>query len=164
MPETILGMPKIETTHLVTINLEFETIPSTEPTPYGGRRLVHSGTGSFEGERLKGDVAPGGAFGWTLIRADNAWEINVRAILIPNDDRENVVYASWTGIRDAPQEVVQRLLAAPESVRRNEYYFRITPYFETGSKKYAWINKVCSVGYGEWVTKRKRRLWIFEVK
>jgi Protein of unknown function (DUF3237) len=72
----------VETRYLLTINLEFELERFSEPTPYGGRRFVHSGTGSFEGDGLKGTVVPG-AFGWTLVRSDGVWEINVRVVLRP---------------------------------------------------------------------------------
>jgi len=155
-------MSEIETRYLLTINLEFELERFSEPTPYGGRRFVHSGTGSFEGDGLKGTVVPG-AFGWTLVRSDGVWEINVRVVLRPDDDEDNGIYASWTGLRHASPEVTRRLLEAPESVDPNEYYFRITPYFETGSEKYAWLNRICSIGIGEWVTRRQRRLRIFQV-
>jgi len=155
-------MSEIKTKYLLTINLQFELEKLDRPTPYGGRRFVHSGSGTFEGDGLKGTVVPG-AFGWTLIRADDVWEINVRVILRPDDDEENAIYASWTGLRHAPREVTERLLNVPESVDPSEYYFRITPYFETGSKKYEWLNKICSIGIGEWVTRKERRLRIFQV-
>ena len=28
------------------------------------------------------------------------------------------------------------------------YYFRTTPYFETSSEKYAWMNRICSIASG----------------
>jgi hypothetical protein len=39
-------------------------------------------------------------------------------------------------------------LARGENVNPSEYYFRITPYFETSSEKYGWLNRVVTVGYG----------------
>lgn len=155
-------MSEINTKYLLTINLQFDLQAFNQLTPYGGRRFVHSGSGSFEGDGLKGTVVPG-AFGWTLIRSDDVWEINVRVVLLPDDDKENGIYASWMGLRHASPEVTARLLKEPESVDPTEYYFRVTPYFETSSKKYAWMNKIVSVGMGEWVTKRERRLRIFQV-
>ena len=33
--------------------------------------------------------------------------------------------------------------------RPREMYFRTTPVFETGSQKYAWLNRIVAVGIGE---------------
>ena len=35
-----------------------------------------------------------------------------------------------------------------EAVDPSLYYFRVTPYFETGAESYEWINKICSVATG----------------
>jgi len=39
--------------------------------------------------------------------------------------------------------------ARGEPVSGAEYYLRTVPFFETSSPKYAWINKIVSVGVGE---------------
>jgi hypothetical protein len=160
--DSMAARSPIVTKYLLTINLQFELESFNALTPYGGRRFVHSGTGSFEGDGLRGTVVPG-AFGSTLIRSDGVWEINVRVLLRPDDDEGNGIYASWMGLRHASPEVTARLLREPELVDPHEYYFRITPYFETGSEKYAWLNKICSIGIGEWVSRKERRLRIFQV-
>ena len=36
-----------------------------------------------------------------------------------------------------------------EAVPPADYYFRTTPYFETSSEKYAWLNKIVAVGVGQ---------------
>jgi Protein of unknown function (DUF3237) len=45
------------------------------------------------------------------------------------------------------KEVMERL-ARGENVSPAEYYLRVTPYFETASEKYGWLNRVITVGYG----------------
>ncbi|MFV0295239.1 MAG: DUF3237 family protein, partial [Hyphomicrobiaceae bacterium] len=44
-------------------------------------------------------------------------------------------------------EVMARI-AAGDVVDPKEYYHRSTPYFETASPKYAWLNRIVSVGQG----------------
>jgi hypothetical protein len=39
-------------------------------------------------------------------------------------------------------------LRGGEPVDPDEYYFRVTPFFETSAPKYAWLNKIVSVGVG----------------
>jgi hypothetical protein len=40
-------------------------------------------------------------------------------------------------------------LARGEEVEPSEYYFRITPRFETGSAKLDWLNRIVAVGVGQ---------------
>ena len=35
-----------------------------------------------------------------------------------------------------------------EVVDSSAYYFRTTPYFETSSEKYDWMNRICSIASG----------------
>ena len=46
-----------------------------------------------------------------------------------------------------PQDVIDRLNRG-ETVDPATYYFRATPYFETGSEKLAWINGICCIATG----------------
>src|ERR1700730_3952621 len=57
------------------------------------------------------------------------------------------IYMSWKGFRHGPKEVLDRLNRG-EIVDPETYYFRTTPYFETSSEKYGWMNRICSVATG----------------
>src|SRR4029450_12734969 len=52
-------------------------------------------------------------------------------------DDEALIYMRYEGI--AAGDALPRVLGA-EAVPPAGYYFRTTPYFETGSDKYAWLN------------------------
>ena len=112
----------------------------------------------FEGPKLKGTVLPGGG-GWSLMRRDDVLEFETRLIL-ETDDKEQI-YMSWKGFRHGPKEVIDRLNRG-ESVDPGTYYFRATPYFETGSEKYAWMNRICSIATGSRTTSG-RALQVFQV-
>jgi Protein of unknown function (DUF3237) len=49
--------------------------------------------------------------------------------------------------RHGPKEVIDRLNRG-EIVHPETYYFRTTPYFETSSEKYDWMNRICSIATG----------------
>ena len=164
-------IPKIETEYLMVINPNFK-LEEVGTTPYGKRRIVHSATGDFKGQGklkgLKGTIET--AFGWTLIRDhDRVWEINVRMVLRPVGDssKENLIYASWMGLRHGyGNRAAERLMEAnrPQSVKPEQIYFRITPYFETSPEgKYAWLNKICAIGTGRLGDATARTLHIFQV-
>ena len=150
-------MPEIKTEFLFTIALEVQVF-NLGDTPYGGRRIARFGTGSFEGPKLKGTVLPGGG-GWMLMRRDDVLEIDVRVILETDDKHQ--IYMSWRGFRHGPKEVIDRLNRG-ETVDPGTYYFRTTPYFETSSEKYGWMNRICSIATGT-RTASGRTFQVFQV-
>ena len=40
-------------------------------------------------------------------------------------------------------------IRAGEQVEPHEYYLRNTPYFETGAKRYDWLNRIVAIGVGQ---------------
>ena len=150
-------MPGIKTELLFTIVLEVE-VSNLGDTPYGSRRIFRFDTGSFEGPKLKGMVLPGGG-GWSLMRRDDVLEFETRLTLETDDKAQ--IYMSWKGLRHGPKEVIDRLNRG-ESVDPGAYYFRATPYFETGSEKYAWMNRICSIATGSRAASG-RTLQVFQV-
>lgn len=138
-------MLKIETQPLFELSLTVEKPLTFGPTPYGERRWISVVEGSFEGPQLKGKVLPGGG-DWLLLRHDGIVQQNVR-IALQTEDGE-LIYMSYRGLRHGPEAVIERLNRG-EEVDPSEYYFCMAPSFETGSKKYAWINGVVAVGSGQ---------------
>jgi hypothetical protein len=136
-------MSEINTEFLLRIALEVEVL-NLGDTPYGSRRVGRFGKGSFDGPKLRGTVLPGGA-SWMLMRRDDVLEIEVR-ITLETDDKQQI-YTSWKGFRHGPKEVIDRLNRG-ETVDPKTYYFRTTPYFETSSEKYGWLNRICSIATG----------------
>ena len=148
---------EIKTEFLFTIALEVEVL-NLGDTPYGSRRVGRFGAGSFEGPKLRGTVLSGGAC-WMLLRRDDALEIEVR-ITLETDDKQQI-YMSWKGFRHGPKGVIDRLNRG-EIVDPETYYFRTTPYFETSSKKYDWMNRICSIAAGSRKV-NERTLEVFQV-
>ena len=150
-------MPEIKTEFLFTIALEWQVLTLGD-TPYGARRIGHLTGGSFEGPKLKGIVLPGGST-WSLLRRDDVLEIDVRLVL-ETDDKQHI-YVTWKGLRHGPREVIDRVNRG-ENVDPGLYYFRTTPYFETSSAKYTWLNRICSIATGSRAGSR-RTLHVFQV-
>ena len=136
-------MPVIKTEFLFTIALEVQGF-TVGDTPCGSLRIFHYDSGNFEGPKLKGTVVPGGG-GTALTRHDDVLEIEAR-LTLETDDNEKI-YVTWKGLRHGPKEVIDRVNRG-ETVDPGTYYFRTTPYFETGSQKYAWLNRICSIATG----------------
>jgi hypothetical protein len=113
-------------------------------TPGYDRRIGEISGGRFEGERLRGKILTGGS-DWQSLRADGTVTINVRLVM-QTDDGE-LIGMTYLGMRHGPKEVLDRI-GRGEKVSPTEYYMRVTPYFETASEKYGWLNRIVSVAYG----------------
>jgi len=150
-------MPEINTRFLFTIALEIH-VSSLGDTPYGGRRAFYFDAGSFDGPKLKGRVLPGGG-GWSLIRRDDVMEVDARLILETDDNHE--ICMAWKGLRHGPKGILDRLYRG-EIVDPGAYYFRATPYFETSSEKYGWLNGICSIASGS-LSANARTLDVYQV-
>jgi hypothetical protein len=113
-------------------------------TPGYDRRIGEITGGRFEGERLRGTILSGGS-DWQSLRADGAITLNVRLVMETDDGA--LIGMTYLGMRHGPKEVLDRI-ARGDNVNPNEYYMRATPYFETASDKYGWLNRIVSVAYG----------------
>jgi hypothetical protein len=51
---------------------------------------------------------------------------------------------------------------ANEAIDPSACYFRATPYFETSSEKYDWMNRICAIASGSLAT-NARTLDVFHV-
>jgi hypothetical protein len=117
---------------LMTLRLATAPTQDVGAGPHGTRVTYPITGGTFEGDRLRGKVLPGGA-DWTVKRPDGVLELDLRITLVTDDGA--LVYMTFEGIRDdgAP--------GAP--------YFRTLPRFETADPKYSFLNRMLAVGVGE---------------
>ena len=90
------------------------------------------------GDRVRGNVRTESAADWVLIRPDLSIKLDVRLTLETIDNA--LVHMRYEGIRHA---------SSNQHVNSGDFYWRISPFFETGSKKYSWMNKIVSFGMGE---------------
>jgi hypothetical protein len=114
-----------------------------------GRRIWNAPSGGlFMGERLRGEVVPGGG-DWMLVRRDGVMAVDARVCLRTDDGA--VIHMSYGGRIRIPESLLAE--ARAPSRRRlidpSAYYFRTTPVFETGSARYGWLNDIVCVGVGK---------------
>jgi hypothetical protein len=141
-----LTMTELKSRHLFTITMKLPPILELGDTPAGHRRVFTVSSGEFIGDRLRGEVLPEASSDLLLVRADGSSQQDVRLILRTDDGA--LILMTYRGVRHASSEVNARI-ARGEQVPPSDYYLRTTPFFETASAKYAWLNKVVSVAVGE---------------
>ena len=137
--------PKLR--HLIRVELDGVSPPlELGETPYGRRRIVSIAGGKFTGERLSGKVLPVGA-DWALIRRDNVFNIDVRAVL-ETDDKVLISFG-YTGRWHAPPAEMARLLRREGDLEKGDFYYRTSCVFECASNgRYNWLNNIVTVGRG----------------
>ena len=152
-------MPELRSEFLFTLTASVNRLLDVGAVPAGTRHVDLLGAGTFEGPRMRGELLAGG-LDMKTIRSDGAVIPDVRLVLQTDDDA--LIFMHYTGIRCGPPEVMARI-AAGEAVDPSEYYHRNTPYFETASSKYAWLNRIVTVGLG-WRRGDKAGYDVFEIK
>lgn len=114
-------------------------------TALGRRRIIAINGGTFEGPTLKGKVLPGGA-DWQIVRADGLTDLDARYTLQTSNG--HLIYVQNKGIRHAPPEVMQKLLAG-QDVDPALVYFRTSPVFETAAAELQWLTRSVFVATAE---------------
>ena len=126
--------------------------------PRGHRMVIPFKGGRFEGPKLRGEVLITGG-DWLLAarrrrhgagRAPHAAHRRRPSHLRPLSR-----HPRGQRRRDGPARARRAVPAA-------ELYFRTTPVFETGSEKYAWLNRIIAVGIGA-ITADGAELEVFQV-
>ena len=113
-------------------------------TPNGFRRIGVVPGGSFEGERLSGEVVSGND--WQSVRTDSCIKLDVRLLLRTTDGA--LIVMTYTCLRAGPPSVIEKLDKG-KAVDPGSYYFRMTPIFESAAPQYDWINRIIAVGVGQ---------------
>ena len=134
-------------------------------SPWRNRRVSYIAGGRFDGERLKGEVRPGGG-DWSEVGAgaDGAalTLLDVRSIWVTHDGAQ--LYVTYGGRLVIPQDALGafRDPAAVEALPDDAYYFRTALTFETDDPRYAWLNSILAIGRGR-RTARGVRYAVFAV-
>jgi Protein of unknown function (DUF3237) len=141
LPEPLKG---VRARPLFVMRLDVRPLQIVGAAPGAYRRIGVVPGGTFEGERLGGQVLDGGS-DWQAVRGDGSTTLDVRLVLMTADDA--LIGMTYRGMRHGPADVIKRLEAG-EAVDAASYYFRIIPMFETAAPQYDWINRIVAVGIG----------------
>jgi hypothetical protein len=115
-------------------------------TQYGLRRILPISRGRFEGDKLSGEVVPGGAADWQILRNDGVLEVEARYTFKTHDGA--LIYVRNEGILRAPAEVLGEL-AMGGCPSPDRYYFRTHPRYETSHASYKWLTQLIAVAVAE---------------
>lgn len=142
---TLTGSSRAADPEGVQTRFLFSAVADLEaPQDVGDRQIYIVTGGTFEGPRLRGEVLSGG--GDWLVRRGDITTLDVRASLKTDDGA--IIYTHYLG-----------------RVRQTDagLYFRTTPYFETRSEKYDWLNGIVAIGVNQPTETGKVAYRVYEV-
>jgi len=113
-------------------------------TPNAFRRIGVVVGGTFEGERLSGEIVSGND--WQDVRNDNCTRLDVRLLLKTTDGA--LIVMTYQCLRSGSAEILTKLDRG-EAVDPASYYFRFIALFETGAPSYDWLNRIVAIAVGE---------------
>lgn len=143
------GMLQLETRHLCRYRAALASPQQDIGVGHFGRRMIAQVTGGeFGGERLHGQVLPGGG-DWATIDAGGTLRLDARVALETHDGAR--IYVSYHGVL-RPYAVARAHGAKggpADEAEASQLYFRTAPVFETGDARYAWLNDIVAVATGK---------------
>lgn len=134
-------------------------------SPWNNRRVGYVTGGSFSGERLNGEILPGGG-NWSesgeIEPGVSAGTFDARVLWRTHDGA--MIYITYSGRSLITDAVTAKFRdPAQPQVDPADYYIRIAPVFETADPRYAWLNGVLAVGCGQRMSWGIRH-WMFAIK
>lgn len=135
----------------VDITLDKDAPLALGRSPWRNRRVSYIAGGTIAGERLKGEVRPGGG-DWSESAADANGDVltlvDVRSVWRTHDGAD--IYVTYVGRLIVPASVIPdfRDPAKINALDAEKYYFRIAPTFETADERYGWLNRAVAIGVG----------------
>src|ERR1700719_162330 len=115
----------VRTRPLFVMHLKVRPLVMVGATPGVDRRIGLVSGGSFEGERLSGEVIDGGS-DWQAVRADGSTTLDVRLVMKTKDDA--MIAMTYRGVRHGPTDIIKQMEHG-ELVDPASYYFRIISMF-----------------------------------
>ena len=142
---TAIAATRLEVEHLFDLAVELEP-PQVITTPFGTRVSYIVRSGRLVGERLNGQLLPGGG-DWLVFGSDGVGRLDVRATVRADDGA--FVHLTSTGVVDLSDEAKARF-GAGERIRAEEMYARSQLRFETDPHgPHGWLNAITTVAINE---------------
>jgi hypothetical protein len=116
----------------------------TEGSPLGVRQYFEMSAGTLKGERINARIAmPGGD--WMFRSPDGFWRPDVRVQLVTDDGA--IILLHYTGLVEQT-DAFKRAAEADRETDWTDQYMRMSMRFDTGAKKYAWLNQSLFIADG----------------
>jgi len=128
------GTMALELVPLCTLHVQLKPPIEVGAGPAGTRLIFEVESVKIEGDRLSGEMAGAAAADWLIVGPEGTGTLDIRATYRTHDGA--IIFAQFHGRVDASQG-----LEPPKTIY-------VTPRFETGDQRCAWLNRIQAVGKG----------------
>jgi hypothetical protein len=124
----------IELVPLCTMRVQLKPPIEVGTGPAGTRLIFEAESVKFDGDRFSGEMVGAASGDWLLVGPEGTATLDIRATFRTHDGA--IVFGQYHGRMDASEG-----LDLPKTIY-------VTPRFETGDERYAWLNRIQAVGKG----------------
>ena len=124
----------IELVPLCTMRVQLKPPIEVGTGPAGTRLIFEAESVKFSGDRFSGEMAGVASGDWLVVGPEGTATLDIRATFRTHDGA--IVFTQYHGRMDASEG-----LDLPKTIY-------VTPRFETGDERYAWLNRIQAVGKG----------------
>ena len=147
---------------LFDLEIAFNPPQFVGPVLKGMRLISPVKNGVVKSDKINGKIVEGGG-DWGLILDSTTFKIDSR-VTIETDDGA-FIYMTYSGYSNATAKIAAMIGAGKGGeLSPSDYYFRTSVSFETGSPKYAWLNRIVAVGVGRFPAAGKVAFRIYAIK
>ena len=134
-------------------------LAATEGSPVGAREYWEMTEGELVGDRIKARIAmPGGD--WMVVGEDRFGRPDVRVQLVTDDNA--VILLHYTGLVERT-DTFKKAATEGSATDWKDQYMRMTMRFDTGAKKYRWLNESLFVAEGRLAGEKEIEYRIYRV-
>jgi hypothetical protein len=128
-----------------------------------GTRLISTfKNGVIKSDRINGKILEGGG-DWGLFLDSTTFKVDSRATIETEDGA--LIYITYSGYSHATAKISAMIGAGKGGeLSTSDYYFRTSVLFETGSPRYAWLNRIVAIGIGRFPAAGKVGFRIYAIK
>ena len=132
------------------------------PVLKGMRLISPVKNGVAKSDKINGKLVEGGG-DWGLILDSTTFKVDSR-VTIETDDGA-FIYMTYSGYSNTTAKIAAMIGAGKGGeLSPSDYYLRTNVLFETGSPRYAWLNRIVAIGVGRFPAAGKVAFRIYAIK
>ena len=153
---------ELKSEFLFDLELNLNPPQAVGPVLKGTRVIFPFKDGTVKSDKINGKILESGA-DWGLVLDSTTFKVDVRATIETDDGA--LIFVTYSGYNHANAKNFAMISAGKGGeLSPSDYYFRTSVYFETGSPKYAWLNRIVAIGVGRFPSAGKVTYRIYAVK
>jgi len=118
--------------------------------------------GIVKSDKINGKILACGG-DWGLMLDSTTFKVDSRATIETDDGA--LIYITYSGYSHATAKISAMIGAGKGGeLSPSDYYFRTSVLFETGSPKYAWLNRIVAIGVGRFPAADKVACRIYAIR